>query len=256
MSESDGWVSFARRAALTGIATMLPVFVTVAALLFAWSVLSGFLRPIADVVLFFFFGESFPVTVLEVAVGVTLLALTVLVGAVAEARGEASTLAGELESVVAAVPVVGTIYETAGRLSEMFFDNDTGSFQEVVLVELPDDGLHTLGFVTAAPPESVQDAVDADLTVFVPLAPNPVMAGFLANVSRDQVTDVDMSVEEGVQSVMTTGVATGQGFDGDPLGGGDGDGGGEDSSDGEGPLGGLDAEPVTADEIDGWPRDG
>ena len=251
MSESDGWASFARRAALTGIATMLPVFVTVAALLFAWGVLSGFLRPIADVALFFFFGESFPVTVLEVAVGVTLLALTVLVGAVAEARGEASTLAGKLESGVAAVPVVGTVYETAGRLSEMFFENDTGSFQEVVLVELPDEGLHTLGFVTAAPPESVQDAVDADLTVFVPLAPNPVMAGFLANVSRDQVTDVDMSVEEGVQSVMTTGVATGQGFDGDPL-----DGGGDDGSDGDGPLGGLDAEPFTADEVEGWPRDG
>ncbi|WP_323675765.1 DUF502 domain-containing protein [Halorubellus sp. PRR65] len=246
MSESDDWVAFARRAAVTGIATMLPVFVTVAALIFAWSVLSRFLQPVAEVVLYVFFGESFPVVVLELAVGVALLWLTVLVGAVAEARSTESFVLGRLESVVAAVPVLGTVYETAGRLSEMFFESDTGSFREVVLVELPDEGLHTLGFVTAAPPESVQDAVDADLTVFVPLAPNPVMAGFLANVSRDQVTDVDMSVEEGVQSVMTTGVATGQGFDGDPLGSADGD---------DGPLGGLDAEPVSADELDDWPRE-
>jgi len=241
---SDDWAEFARRATVAGVATMLPVFVTVAAVVFAWSVLSGFLRPFADFVLFLFFGEDFPVFVLEVAVGVALAALTVAVGAIAETRSKDSALADRAESLFVAVPVVGTVYETAGKLSEMFFANDTGSFQEVVLVELPDEGLHTLGFVTAAPPEPVQDATDAELTVFVPLAPNPVMAGFLANVARDQVTDVDMTVEEGVQSVMTTGVAVGQGFDSDPLDAGDASDAIED---------GLDGERVSADDVDGWP---
>lgn len=240
---SDDWAGFARRATVTGVATMLPVFVTIAAVVFAWSVLSGFLRPFADVALYVFFGEDFPVFVLEVAVGIVLAALTVAVGAVAETRSNDSALVDRAERLFVAVPVIGTVYETAGKLSEMFFANDAGSFREVVLVELPDEGLHTLGFVTAEPPEAIRDATDAELTVFVPLAPNPVMAGFLTNVSRDQVTDVDMAVEEGVQSVMTTGVAVGQGFDGDPLDAGDARDVIED---------GLDGERVSADDVDGW----
>jgi uncharacterized membrane protein len=242
---SENWASFARRATVTGVATMLPVFLTAAALLFAWSVLSGFLRPLADVALIFFFGENFPVTVLEVAVAVALLWLTMFVGAVAEARSTDSFVVSKLEHLVASIPVVGSVYQTAERLSEMFFENDTGSFREVVLVELPDKGLHMLGFVTAESPESVQDATDADLTVFVPLAPNPVMAGFLVNVARDQVTDVEMTVEEGVQSVMTTGVAGGRGLAAPPLGSDDAREVIEES---------LDGERVSGEDVDGWPE--
>jgi hypothetical protein len=47
------------------------------------------------------------------------------------------------------------------------------------------------------------------VTLFMPMAPNPVMGGFVIHVSRDRVVDVDLTVEEGIRSIVTSGVAIG-----------------------------------------------
>lgn len=43
--------------------------------------------------------------------------------------------------------------------------------------------------------------------MFVPLAPNPVMAGFLVHVPAEDVIDVDLSVEEGISAIVSLGAA-------------------------------------------------
>ena len=50
-------------------------------------------------------------------------------------------------------------------------------------------------------------------TLFLPLAPNPVMGGFLINVPAERVYDVDLTVEEGVRAIVTSGVASGEEVD-------------------------------------------
>jgi len=47
------------------------------------------------------------------------------------------------------------------------------------------------------------------VTLFVPLAPNPVMGGFLIHASRDRIFDVDMTVEEAARALVTSGIAAG-----------------------------------------------
>jgi uncharacterized membrane protein len=49
------------------------------------------------------------------------------------------------------------------------------------------------------------------VTMFIPMAPNPVTGGFLTYVPESQVYDIDMTIEEGVRSILTSGVATGEG---------------------------------------------
>jgi hypothetical protein len=44
-------------------------------------------------------------------------------------------------------------------------------------------------------------------TLFLPLAPNPVMGGHLVHLPEDRVIDVEMTVEEGIRTVVTSGVA-------------------------------------------------
>jgi uncharacterized membrane protein len=44
-------------------------------------------------------------------------------------------------------------------------------------------------------------------TLFVPMAPNPVMGGFLVHAPADRVRDIDMTVEESMQAIITSGVA-------------------------------------------------
>jgi uncharacterized membrane protein len=47
------------------------------------------------------------------------------------------------------------------------------------------------------------------VTLFMPMAPNPVMGGHVVHVPTSRVYDIDMTVEEGLRSIVTSGVATG-----------------------------------------------
>ncbi len=106
----------------------------------------------------------------------------------------------------------GRLGESFDEMSDLLLDSDTDSFQEVELVEYPNEGSYTVAFKTAETPTVVEDgAAHADMvTLFVPMAPNPVMGGFVIHVSRDRVADVDTTVEQGIRSIVTSGVAIGE----------------------------------------------
>jgi uncharacterized membrane protein len=54
------------------------------------------------------------------------------------------------------------------------------------------------------------------VSVFMPMAPNPFMGGFVLHVAADRVHDVDMSVEEGIQAVVSSGIAVDENVDDPP----------------------------------------
>jgi hypothetical protein len=97
-------------------------------------------------------------------------------------------------------------------MAQLLLSNDTQSFQEVKLVQFPVEGSYAMAFVTARAPGVVEDATDTEgmTTLFLPMAPNPVMGGHVVHVSNDRVYDVDLTVEEGIRSIVTSGVATGE----------------------------------------------
>jgi uncharacterized membrane protein len=106
------------------------------------------------------------------------------------------------------IPGFGSIYTGFRQMSEVVVQSDVDSFRDVKLVEYPSEGSYTIAFVTADTPGNVEQATGTEdmLTLFMPMAPNPVMGGFVLHVSRDRVVDVDMTVEEGVRSIVTSGV--------------------------------------------------
>jgi uncharacterized membrane protein len=95
-------------------------------------------------------------------------------------------------------------------------DQEADDFKEVKLVECLGDELFVIGFETGPSPSSVHDATGNEemVTMFLPMAPNPVTGGFLTHVPRSRIYDVDMSVEEGIRSILTSGVAAGEDVDG------------------------------------------
>jgi len=66
-----------------------------------------------------------------------------------------------------------------------------------------------LAFLTAEPPTVITDVAQSGdmVTVFVSMAPNPVMSGHLLYLPDERVYGVDLSVEEGTEAIMTTGIA-------------------------------------------------
>jgi len=145
-----------------------------------------------------------------------LLGVVVLAGVLVESSPETG-VERRLGSAVEAVPAVGSVYSSFDRMSEVMLESDTGSFQEVKLVEFPHADVYSLAFLTsevatpppgASPPEDPDDPEETGMVVlFVPLAPNPVMGGFMVCVPPDRVADVDMTVQEAFQAIVTSGVA-------------------------------------------------
>lgn len=77
------------------------------------------------------------------------------------------------------------------------------------MVEFPHKGAWTIAFVTADTPEDVAQAVGKDdlVTVYVPTTPNPT-SGYLIMVPQQDVKPLDMSVEDGLKTVISLGIVT------------------------------------------------
>jgi uncharacterized membrane protein len=111
-----------------------------------------------------------------------------------------------LESLVRRIPVVGAVYGGAKTFSETVLSDQGRSFKKVVLVEFPRKGIYSVGFITAEELEEVQARTEQDVTcVFVPTTPNPT-TGFIVLVPRDEVTHLDMTVDEAFKMLLTLGV--------------------------------------------------
>lgn len=213
---------------LTGVAVILPVVVTVYVLKAALDILSKALRPVVLILQYFdiirnvrqnFFVANAlielgvyedVVSVISEVVAVTLLvALVVTIGAVARFQ-YGDRLLDYFDAMVTAIPGIGSIYKSFRRMGDAMLESDMDHFRSVKLVEFPHDDTYVIGFETARPPQSVRDSVANEemVTLFVPLAPNPVMGGFLTHMPTDRVRDLDMTVEEGVRSIITSGIAT------------------------------------------------
>lgn len=212
---------------LTGFAVIVPLVVTVYVLRAAYDFITGALDPfvklldyagliegVQDVVLFQRLVNAGLVQsrvefVRNFAATVVLVSLIVGVGLVARNRyGE--RLIDYFDALLMAVPGIGSVYKSFRRMSDVVVESDASNFQEVVLVEFPNEGTYVMGFVTNDSPPAVEAAADEEelRTLFLPLAPNPFMGGHLTHVPTERIRSVDMTVEEGVRAIVTSGIAT------------------------------------------------
>ena len=115
-------------------------------------------------------------------------------------------LVGGVESLLARIPFVRTVYGAVKHFAEVLFSDSNVSFKKVLLVEYPRAGLYSLAFQTSDDPREVQALTgETIVTVFLPTTPNPT-SGFMLFVPRSQVTELDMSVEEALKMVISLGV--------------------------------------------------
>jgi uncharacterized membrane protein len=203
--------SHLRQVLISGTAIVVPILLTVFVLLYAIDLLSGLLGPIADVVGFLGPGIEDQDLVKRAVAFVVVLATILLVGAISESPIGGNRLSNGVDATMSRLPGISSIYGPLDRMSEMLLEQDTDSFKEVVLVEYPEAGSYSVAFKTAEPPERIREAaeVGADdmITVFMPMGPNPFMGGFIMHLSTDEVYELDLSVEEGISSIVSFGVA-------------------------------------------------
>lgn len=109
------------------------------------------------------------------------------------------------------LPLGSGVYSLIKQIVNTIAKKDQRAFQKVVLVEYPKAGSYALGFVTGENTMQIQKLSGANLVyVFVPTTPNPT-SGFLLIVPKENLIDVDLSVEEAFKFIISGGIVRNHG---------------------------------------------
>ena len=112
------------------------------------------------------------------------------------------------ELMIEKIPFVRRIYKGSKQVVSSIAEADTSTFRKVVLIEFPRRGLLAIGFVTGESRGEVQQITRENmLNVFVPTMPNPT-SGFLIFSPPEELTEVSMTIEEGIKYVVSGGLVT------------------------------------------------
>jgi uncharacterized membrane protein len=183
-----------RRNFIAGFFVMVPVFISVAALVWLFSVVDGFTTPLYDRLL----GRRIP------GLGTaTTLVVIVLVGAFAR-NVIGRRILQRTEGWLLRVPVFRTIYAPVKQLIAAFSPDNASGFKRVVLVEDPRRG-YALGFLTREFTVDRGRGPEELLAVYVPT--NNLNLGDVVICERDRAVFPDITVEEGIRILLTGGMA-------------------------------------------------
>lgn len=148
--------------------------------------------------------------------GVILTVLIVLFTGMLAANILGQRLVKFWEDILARIPVVNTIYHSVKQVSDTLFSGKGHAFRKVLLVRYPHPQAWSLAFQTNVPTEVGARLPEEHIAVFIPTTPSPVN-GFYFYVRREDVIEIDMSVEAAFKYIVSMGVAA-------PRGNGNGNG--------------------------------
>jgi uncharacterized membrane protein len=183
-----------RRSFIAGFFVTVPLFISVAAIIWVFGVVDGLTTPLYDKVM----GRRVP----GLGIASTAAAI-VLVGAFARnVIGRRVLQRGE--SWLLKVPVFRTVYAPVKQLIAAFSPDNESGFKRVVMVEDPRRG-YALGFQTREFTVDRGRGPEAMMSIYVPT--NNLYLGDIVIVERERATFPDITVEEGIKIFLTGGMA-------------------------------------------------
>ncbi|MCC7548593.1 MAG: DUF502 domain-containing protein [Burkholderiales bacterium] len=139
--------------------------------------------------------------------GVLLSMTVVLITGLLAANIIGQRMLGLWEASLTRIPVVKSIYHSVKQVSDTLLSSSGQAFRKAVLIEYPRSGMHTIAFVTGTPGGDVANHLrEGYVSVYVPTTPNPT-SGFFVMLPREQVIELDMSVDAALRYVVSMGVA-------------------------------------------------
>jgi uncharacterized membrane protein len=178
-----------------GLIVVVPIVLTVNALVFLFRFLDGLAQPLAEAVL----GRTIHGIGVVITIGVVLLAGFLF------SFGPLKRVLDSAEQVLDAVPVVGLVYGTTKKvLSGIGGPGSQHAFQRFVLARLP--GRTTPGFLTGTFTLRLKDGREHEVcTVYVPT--NHLYVGDVVVLPVEDVVETDLSVEDGVSLMLSAGAS-------------------------------------------------
>ncbi|MDX1795765.1 MAG: DUF502 domain-containing protein [Hydrogenovibrio sp.] len=195
-------MSLIKRYLIAGLLVWLPLGVTIAALIFLVNLfdkslllLPEHLRPEA------LLGFNIP------GFGIILSFFLILITGMLVANFFGRYLFKWWEILLAKIPLVRSIYNAVKQIAEALFGAGAETFQKAYLIQYPRNGLWTLAFQTSLTQGEAQmkTGVNEVVNLFIPTTPNPT-SGFFIMASKNEIIELDMSVEDALKMVISGGV--------------------------------------------------
>ena len=207
MPATPSFGSRLQRLFLTGLLTLLPLWLTWVVVKFLFGLLSNTSRPLIEPSLISLATQNprtfgwlvEPWVMSGIALVATLLTI-LLVGWLAR-RVVGQRLLRWFEALVARIPLANTIYGSARKLLDILQTKPDGT-QRVVLIDFPHTEMKTLGFVTRVMRE--QGTGRELAAVYVPTTPNPT-SGYLEIVPVEKITPTDWNVDQAMSFIISGG---------------------------------------------------
>jgi uncharacterized membrane protein len=184
-----------RRLFVGGLVVIVPIVLTVKALVWLFRFLDGLAQPLGVLVV----GR-------EVAgIGFALTVGAVLLAGLLTSFVPLKKLLDAFERLVDAVPVVGLVYGTSKKvLSGIGGPGSEHAFKRFVLARLP--GRTTPGFLTGGFTLRAKDGSEREVcTVYVPT--NHLYVGDVVVLPPEDVIETDLSVEDGISLMLSAGAS-------------------------------------------------
>ena len=187
-------MSWLRRSFIAGFFVIVPLFISVAALVWVFQLVDSVTEPLSVRLL----GRAVPGLGVLLTVGIILV-----VGAIAS-NVFGKRVLQRTERYLLQVPVFKTVYAPVKQLVAAFSPDNEAGFKKVVIVEDQKRGL-TLGFLTKEFTLQRNGTNEPVVAVYVPT--NHLYLGDVLVYPRELVFYPDISVEDGIRIFLTGGMA-------------------------------------------------
>ena len=198
---------------ITGLVTLLPLFITIVVLVYIFQRLDALLTRLIPL----FVPSVIPPFLMEragglIAVGVKVVSLLIIVAAITLFGFFTSQVVGRRildfieRRIFFHIPLISTIYRTIKEINDVLFSGRKYIFKGVVMVEYPRPGVYSIGFVTAETPMAQEGGESSEkmLSVFIPTTPNPT-SGYLALIPEKNTTPLPIRVERAFKLIISGG---------------------------------------------------
>jgi uncharacterized membrane protein len=180
-----------RNKLILGVLLLVPLIASCLILVWAFNWVDNILQP----VIVSYWGKTYP----GIGVGIVLV-FAYLTGLLA------SSLLGKRiielgENLLQKIPIFKYIYRGIKQIIISFTEPRKNGFMQVVFIEYPRKGIHSVGFLTN---ELHTENEETLYTVFIPTSPNPT-SGYLEVVREQELIRSTMSVEDALKVVVSAG---------------------------------------------------
>jgi uncharacterized membrane protein len=183
-----------RRNFVAGFFVTVPLFISVAAIIWIFGIVDGLTTPLYDRLL----GRRIP------GMGIVSTAIAIVLVGVFARNVIGRRVLQRTERWLLMVPVFRTIYAPVKQLVVAFSPDNEAGFKRVVMIEDPKRG-YVLGFLTREFTVDRGRGSESLLAVFVPT--NHLYLGDIVICERDRALFPDITVEDGIRIFLTGGMA-------------------------------------------------